>query len=219
MLGFFKSKGYTVAGQGKIYHPHSPLNDDGALSWSPAFLPYPEWSQGGDPCPGDPTDSYDPIYETYDRNRISADDHRRLEEAPGPSDPGNGPACPVPEHYNITDGRIADLALTNLGILAKSPNPFVLAVGFHKPHLPWTVPQAYYDMAPDFEDVALAAHPLPPTGMPEMAFFSSSLGSELSGYSNVNITNALPPALGGTSTPLVSPLRNPLRRLRSRGLL
>ena len=50
MLGFFKSKGYSVAGVGKIYHPHSPPLDDGAKSWSEAFLPYPEWSQGGDPC-------------------------------------------------------------------------------------------------------------------------------------------------------------------------
>lgn len=98
MLGFFKSKGYTVAGQGKIYHPHSPLNDDGALSWSPAFLPYPEWSQGGDPCPGDPEDSYDPVFETYDRNRSpQKDQKRRLDETPSPSDPCNGPACPVPE--------------------------------------------------------------------------------------------------------------------------
>ena len=52
MLGFLKSKGYTVAGQGKIYHPRSPPNDDGDKSWSAAFLPYPEWSQGGDRCPG-----------------------------------------------------------------------------------------------------------------------------------------------------------------------
>ena len=45
-----------------------------------------------------------------------------------------------------------------------------------------------------------------------MAFFSSSLGSELSGYSNVNITSALTPAQGGTSTRLSDDLARHWRR-------
>ena len=75
----------------RSYHPHSPLNDDGNKSWSPvrcdriiqshvessqtdsagnssgsvgrsqAFLPYPEWSQGQDPCPGEA--AWDPFSE------------------------------------------------------------------------------------------------------------------------------------------------------------
>jgi iduronate 2-sulfatase len=206
MLGAFKKRGYTVAGQGKIYHPRSPPLDDSDLSWSSAFLPYPEWTQRGDPCPGDPP--YDPFLE---RTQRPPQRRRRLDEAIV-SDPGNGPACPVPRDHNITDAQIADLALENLAIVARAPNPFVLAVGLHKPHLPWTVPQAYYDMAPNSEDVALAQHTTPPVGMPELAFFSSSIDSELFGFSNVNITDALPPSLGGRSNPLPPELARQWRR-------
>eukprot|EP01050_Picozoa_sp_SAG11_P041229 SAG11_NODE_18360_length_493_cov_0.913706_2_plen_51_part_01 len=46
-----------TAGQGKIYHPRSPAADDGNRSWSEAFLPYPEWTQRGDACPGEVLDS------------------------------------------------------------------------------------------------------------------------------------------------------------------
>ena len=112
MLGAFKKRGYTVAGQGKIYHPRSPPLDDSDLSWSSAFLPYPEWTQRGDPCPGDPP--YDPFLE---RTQRPPQRRRRLDEAIV-SDRGNGPACPVPRDHNITDAQIADLALENLAIVA-----------------------------------------------------------------------------------------------------
>ena len=52
---------------------------------------------------------------------------RRLEEGPVPADPGNGPACPVAEDANITDGLIADLALANMHKLVQAGNPFALA--------------------------------------------------------------------------------------------
>ena len=181
LLGMFKANGYLVAGQGKVYHPHSPLDDDGNKSWSADFLPYPEWSQRGDPCPGGA--EWDPFTEQQLPLNASNPSARRKLDEDIPSDPANGPACPMPQDANITDALIADLALYNLGILAKAPNPFVLAVGFHKPHLPWAVPAAYYDMSPAAVNVPLAAHPLPPTGMPELAFWSCSM-SELSGYSN-----------------------------------
>ena len=38
--GAFKSAGYTSIGQGKVYHPHHPKDDDGNLSWSLDWAPY-----------------------------------------------------------------------------------------------------------------------------------------------------------------------------------
>ena len=49
------------------------------------------------------------------------------------------------------DEALPDYAITDYGIaqLGKTHDkPFFLAVGLHKPHMPWNVPQKYYDMFP-----------------------------------------------------------------------
>ncbi len=55
----------------------------------------------------------------------------------------------------VSDTQIADYGIAELG--KKHERPFFLTVGFHKPHLPWNVPQKYYDLHP------LAEIELPPT--------------------------------------------------------
>jgi arylsulfatase A-like enzyme len=65
--------------------------------------------------------------------------------------------------FGVIDGdddSVSDTSIANWGIseLAKSHDvPFFLTLGFHKPHMPWNVPQKYYDMHP------LADIQLPPT--------------------------------------------------------
>jgi hypothetical protein len=54
--------------------------------------------------------------------------------------------------------------------------PFFLNVGFHKPHIPWNVPQKYYDLYP-LDSVDLAVHQAPPEGVPTVA-----MQNVLSGY-------------------------------------
>ena len=44
------------------------------------------------------------------------------------------------------DGRLADKAVEVIEGLSKSDVPFFLAVGFKKPHLPFTAPKKYWDM-------------------------------------------------------------------------
>ena len=46
----------------------------------------------------------------------------------------------------MPDYRIASYGIEQLG--RKHARPFFLAVGFHKPHMPWNVPQKYYDLHP-----------------------------------------------------------------------
>jgi arylsulfatase A-like enzyme len=46
----------------------------------------------------------------------------------------------------VPDTAIADYAIAELG--KKHEQPFFLVPGFHKPHMPWYVPQKYYDMHP-----------------------------------------------------------------------
>ena len=58
------------------------------------------------------------------------------------------------------DEAMQDTAIASYGIaeLGKPhAKPFFLTLGFHKPHMPWNVPQKYYDMHP------LAEIELPPT--------------------------------------------------------
>jgi iduronate 2-sulfatase len=44
------------------------------------------------------------------------------------------------------DGRVADAAIESLGELSKHKDPFFLAVGFWKPHLPFNAPKKYWDL-------------------------------------------------------------------------
>jgi arylsulfatase A-like enzyme len=55
----------------------------------------------------------------------------------------------------VSDTGIADFGIAELG--KTHDKPFFLTLGFHKPHMPWNVPQKYYDMHP------LGQIQLPPT--------------------------------------------------------
>tara|TARA_R110002050_G_scaffold168155_3_gene299288 strand:- start:6381 stop:7826 length:1446 start_codon:yes stop_codon:yes gene_type:complete len=79
------------------------------------------------------------------------------------------------------DGQIAKLAVEQLREFKKSGSPFFLAVGFKKPHLPFSGPQKYwnlydpskFDVIPDREK---------PLGAPDIAFHHSQ---ELRGYKDI----------------------------------
>lgn len=55
----------------------------------------------------------------------------------------------------LVDYRIASWAIQRLN--QPPGQPFFLAVGFHKPHMPWNVPRKYYDLYPP-EKVRLPPH-------------------------------------------------------------
>ncbi|MEQ8791444.1 MAG: sulfatase [Pirellulaceae bacterium] len=60
-----------------------------------------------------------------------------------------------------TDGAVAELAVDTLRELSKREEPFFLAVGFVKPHLPFNAPKKYWDLY-DPAKIELAANPFPP---------------------------------------------------------
>lgn len=47
---------------------------------------------------------------------------------------------------DLGDGQIADLAVESLDRLAAGKQPFLLAVGFLRPHLPFVAPKRYWDL-------------------------------------------------------------------------
>ena len=56
---------------------------------------------------------------------------------------------------SISDTRITDYGLAELR--RKHEKPFFLTLGFHKPHMPWNVPQKYYDLHP-LDKIQLPPH-------------------------------------------------------------
>ncbi len=73
----------------------------------------------------------------------------------------------VPDN-TFEDGKVADLAVKTLDTISKKSEPFFLAVGFRKPHLPWVAPKKYWDMY-DPAKIALAPNPFLPKDAPDYA--------------------------------------------------
>ncbi len=78
------------------------------------------------------------------------------------------------------DGQIANLAAAMLRdhAAAKTEQPFFLAVGFWRPHLPFVAPKKYWDLY-DGSAIPLPANPDIPTDAPEIALHDSR---EIRGY-------------------------------------
>ena len=75
---------------------------------------------------------------------------------------------------NLQDGKIAAHAITTMQEIkqnrSKGDNrPFFVAVGFHKPHLPFYCAKKYYDMYPPAEQIALPKNPDVPKDFPPIA--------------------------------------------------
>ncbi len=69
---------------------------------------------------------------------------------------------------DLREWKIAQYGIDQLG--RKHDKPFFLAVGMHKPHMPWNVPRKYYDMHP-LDSIQLPPHrdddleDVPPAGV------------------------------------------------------
>lgn len=77
-------------------------------------------------------------------------------------------AADVPDTA-YSDGQLALKTIQDLRRLKKSKKPFFLAVGFHKPHLPFCAPQKYWDMY-DPSRISLPENYLQPSSTPDRAF-------------------------------------------------
>ncbi|HTF21014.1 MAG TPA: sulfatase [Chryseolinea sp.] len=85
------------------------------------------------------------------------------------------------------DGRIAKGAVEALEQLAQSEQPFFLAVGFRKPHSPYSSPKKYWDL---YERSSFqVTHRERPTGAPELAFHQNQ---ELRGYRDIGTAEIIP---------------------------
>jgi len=73
------------------------------------------------------------------------------------------------EKHPLPDTQSANAAVEQLEKFSKSRSPFFLAVGFHKPHLPFQFPRRFLDLYP-LEAVTLPDNPFAPANMPQVEY-------------------------------------------------
>ena len=86
----------------------------------------------------------------------------------------------VPDNAYV-DGLVCEAAEKALGDLKKQGKPFFLAVGFRKPHLPFSAPKKYWDLYLR-KNIPAPVTTRHPEGAPELAVRS---WGELEGYSDI----------------------------------
>ena len=166
---YFMRHGYRTEGMGKIFHVGHGNTDDPA-SWSVPFLK-------------DNVIDY-ALPASTDGGKLTREAALFGNTRPDGVPLGQLPRGAAWENADLpdtayADSRIADHAIARLrAAQAKPAEPVFLAVGFLRPHLPFSVPKKYWDLY-DRATLPLAAHRTPPDGAP--AYAGKTLG-ELNQY-------------------------------------
>ena len=180
---YFKQHGYHAQGMGKIYH--GGLNDPQSWTvphWAPKAPGYikPESIAARDKLKAEleakGTLRKHEIVEKDTKTGLPLRITRKGAALKGPAweDPD------VPDNA-LADGMIADHAIETLREV--KDKKFFLAVGFHKPHLPFIAPKKYFDMYPkDKVKISPADNPYPPKDCPSIALTN---WGELRAYTDI----------------------------------
>ena len=166
--GYLRANGYHAIGAGKIYH----IGGNGSAPHSEGI----QWDEYSTHVFGD-----DPGEDGSGNAGVPPADEGRPDPRPKRN---NAPSSSAPR---TKPTRFADIALGPLNITDADTNdqkvakwigsqlqktytkPFFMAYGCHKPHLPWQVPQKWFDLFP-LADIQLPptqptdSDDLPPTG-------------------------------------------------------
>ena len=174
----FRQAGYHAEAMGKIYHVGHGNHDDPA-SWS-----VPSWNPRGR-ADGDPPPA---------RPKAGAAAKKPADRAAAKKARGRPFAARDVADGDLPDGKIAGHAVERLGALKAAGKPFFLAVGFHKPHLPFVAPKKYWDLHDPAKLPAGA-----PAGLPDGAPAYVGNGSgELRRYAGVPDKGPVPADLART---------------------
>jgi hypothetical protein len=129
---------------GKVFHPGEPKDNDYPASWST------NW-------------------EYFNPNVDKCNASFTLE--------GDGWCAVDKPDDAFTDGKLAAAAVQRLGELRALQNAsdggqrWLLAVGFHKPHLPNAIPMKYYAMQQPLEQIAITPYPYFSHDAPPVAYY------------------------------------------------
>ena len=170
----FKNHGYFVQGMGKIYHGGYDDPPSWSVPWQtpPAVTYALKENLAASPIKveGEPDDAVPAPKANKKKARAAAN----AKSAPGSVNldefNSRGPAfegADVPDN-TFQDGKVAELAVSTLRDLSGKREPFFLAVGFIKPHLPFVSPKKYWDLY-DPAKIQLAPNPFRPIDAPDYA--------------------------------------------------
>lgn len=143
--GFFKRKGYHTRSVGKIFH-----NDTRRAVNRPSMADPVSWSVPPLLSTGAHWEDWVVPNDPFGAER-KAESLQRLD---------------VPDEAYF-DGQVAALAVAAIKDLSESTEPFFLAVGLWKPHLPFNAPKSYWELYPEeaFSPQAIDSA----YGMPDLA--------------------------------------------------
>ncbi len=152
----FKQHGYTTISNGKIFHDQKDAN---TRSWSePAWRP-----EGGSMTSHDPAT----------RQQLSSKQRGYITEGPDVADNA------------YFDGLLAEKTIADLKRLKDAGQPFFLACGFVKPHLPFYAPKKYWDLY-DRDKLPLADNRYAPKDAPAELKGSGEYNSYFLGGLKIN---------------------------------
>ncbi|XP_053555127.1 iduronate 2-sulfatase [Bombina bombina] len=143
---YFKEHGYVTMSVGKVFHPGISSNhsDDYPYSWSvPPFHPSSEKYENTKTCKGKDGQLHENLI------------------------------CPV-NVSDVPEGTLPDIQSTKeairlLNVVKEQNTSFFLAVGYHKPHIPFRFPEEFLKLYP-IENITLAPDPDIPKNLPPVAY-------------------------------------------------
>lgn len=152
----FKQNGYRTLSLGKIFHHPK----DNAQGWSE-----PAWKPKGISW-----------YQRPENQKWHTKRQKQGKRKRGPA----WESADVPDNA-YADGVLAEKAIATLQQLKDQEEPFFLAVGFFKPHLPFIAPQKYWDLY-DHDKIQLPANYHVPQEAPKESIHTSG---ELRSYAGI----------------------------------
>ena len=184
---YFMSQGYTTSGVGKIFHPSCVDKKVDPQSWSVPFF----FAKDSDYANGAPVQKH---YQSPELKALQAtedaapkeDKDKKKSKKEDLDEDGGSSRGPAFECLNLPDNAYEDgvsalIAEKQIIKLSKENKPFFMAVGFHKPHLPFVSPKKYWDLY-NRDDMPIAEfqeHAL------NSKVFSYQYPGELTNYSGV----------------------------------
>lgn len=159
---YFKENGYTTISNGKIYHH---VTDD-TLAWSEKpYIPNPGlgWQNYLS------KESIEIVEKNYTIQKAKQKElEKNFTDAAERMIKGPAWECMDVADNAYPDGMLADKTIADIRRLNKKEEPFFMAVGFWKPHLPFIAPKKYWDLYRE-ENIVLADNPYQPKNAPDRA--------------------------------------------------